>query len=82
MDDEKVVAHTARVEAEIACGRAACRHHGTRSAHRQHPYREPLWAQLITAYYLPTANQMLSTPTPAENEARRRPGHRPGPETT
>lgn len=50
--EEKIVAHTARAEAEIACGRpfAVISELETRVA--EHPYREPLWAQLITAYYL------------------------------
>ena len=50
--EDKVVAHTARAEAEIACNRG----HGVigelESLIVDYPYREPLWAQLITAYYL------------------------------
>ncbi|MET0452601.1 MAG: BTAD domain-containing putative transcriptional regulator, partial [Mycobacterium sp.] len=50
--EDKVVAHTARAEAEIACNRG----HGVigelESLLTEHPYREPLWTQLITAYYL------------------------------
>jgi hypothetical protein len=47
-----VLAHTARAEAEIACGRAAAVIGELESLIEEHPYREPLWAQLISAYYL------------------------------
>jgi DNA-binding SARP family transcriptional activator len=50
--EDKVVAHTARAEAEIACGRAYAVIGELESLTIEHPYREPLWAQLITAYYL------------------------------
>jgi DNA-binding SARP family transcriptional activator len=50
--EEKVAAHTARAEAEIACGRAAMVIGELEALTAEHPYREPLWAQLITAYYL------------------------------
>ncbi|BBY31452.1 BTAD domain-containing putative transcriptional regulator [Mycolicibacterium sediminis] len=50
--EDKVVVHTARAEAEIACNRG----HGVigdlESLVAEHPYREPLWAKLIAAYYL------------------------------
>jgi DNA-binding SARP family transcriptional activator len=50
--EDKVVAHTAYAEAEIACNRG----HGVigelESLLVDYPYREPLWTQLITAYYL------------------------------
>src|ERR1700757_921301 len=52
LDDEKVVAHTAYAEAEIACGHAYAVIKELEALAAQHPYREPLWAQLITAYYL------------------------------
>src|SRR5262249_20233804 len=52
LDDEKVVAHTVYVEAEIACGRAYAVIKELEALTTQHSYREPLWAQLITAYYL------------------------------
>ena len=52
LDDEKVVAHTARAEAEIACGRAYAVIAELEPLTAMHAYREPLWAQLITAYYL------------------------------
>ncbi|MDX1887379.1 BTAD domain-containing putative transcriptional regulator [Mycolicibacterium sp. 120270] len=50
--EDKILAHTARVEAEIACGRAYAVIGELESLTAEHPYREPLWAQLITAYYV------------------------------
>jgi DNA-binding SARP family transcriptional activator len=50
--EEKVAAHTARAEAEIACGRAGAVIGELEVLTAEHPYREPLWAQLITAYYV------------------------------
>jgi SARP family transcriptional regulator, regulator of embCAB operon len=50
--EDKVVAHTVRAEAEIACGRAHSVISELEALVVEHPYREPLWAQLITAYYL------------------------------
>lgn len=50
--EEKVLAHTARAEAEIACGRGNAVIGELESLIEEHPYREPLWAQLISAYYL------------------------------
>jgi SARP family transcriptional regulator, regulator of embCAB operon len=51
-DEEKVVAHTAHVEAQIACGRPEAVIMELETLIAEHAYREPLWAQLITAYYL------------------------------
>lgn len=51
LTEDKVVTHTARAEAEIACGRGYAIIGELESLTTQHPYREPLWAQLITAYY-------------------------------
>jgi DNA-binding SARP family transcriptional activator len=51
-DEEKVVAHTAHVEAQIACGRPDAVIMELETLIAEHAYREPLWAQLITAYYL------------------------------
>lgn len=51
-DEEKVLAHTAHVEAEIACGRPNAVITELEALIAEHAYREPLWAQLITAYYL------------------------------
>ena len=50
--EDKLLAHTARAEAEIACGRAHAVIGELEVLTGQHPYREPLWAQLITAYYV------------------------------
>lgn len=50
--EDKVVAHTVRAEAEIACGRAYSVISELEALVVELPYREPLWAQLITAYYL------------------------------
>jgi DNA-binding SARP family transcriptional activator len=50
--EDKVLAHTARAEAEIACGRAYAVIGELEALTGEHPYREPLWAQLITAYYV------------------------------
>ncbi|SRX92335.1 putative transcriptional regulatory protein EmbR [Mycobacterium tuberculosis H37Rv] [Mycobacterium shimoidei] len=50
--EDKVLAHTARAEAEIACGRGYAVIGELEALIAEHPYREPLWAQLITAYYL------------------------------
>ena len=50
--EDKLWVHTARAEAEIACGRAYAVIGELEALTAQHPYREPLWAQLITAYYV------------------------------
>lgn len=50
--EEKILVHTALAEAEIACGRASGVISELEVLIAEHPYREPLWAQLITAYYL------------------------------
>jgi DNA-binding SARP family transcriptional activator len=50
--EERVAAHTAHAEAEIACGRAGAVIAELEALTAEHPYREPLWAQLITAYYV------------------------------
>lgn len=50
--EDKIVVHTAKAEAEIACGRASGVITELEALTVEHPYREPLWAQLITAYYL------------------------------
>ena len=44
--------HVLRAEAEIACGRADSVISELEDLVGEHPYREPVWAQLITAYYL------------------------------
>ncbi|MGB9303231.1 MAG: BTAD domain-containing putative transcriptional regulator [Mycobacterium sp.] len=50
--EEKISAHTAKAEAEIACGRASAVITELEALTLEHPYREQLWGQLITAYYL------------------------------
>lgn len=50
--EERMLAHTARAEAEIACGRAYTVIGELEELAAEHPYHEPLWAQLITAYYV------------------------------
>jgi SARP family transcriptional regulator, regulator of embCAB operon len=52
LDEEKVVTHIAHAEAEIACGRPHTVIAELETLTETHGYREPLWAQLITAYYL------------------------------
>lgn len=50
--EDKVVAHVVRAEAEIACGRGDSVLSELEDLVVEHPYREPLWTQLITAYYV------------------------------
>jgi DNA-binding SARP family transcriptional activator len=50
--EDKMMAHVLRAEAEIACGRAGSVIGELEELVSADPYREPLWAQLITAYYL------------------------------
>ncbi|MET0474334.1 MAG: BTAD domain-containing putative transcriptional regulator [Mycobacterium sp.] len=50
--EDKVVAYTARAEAEIACNRGYSVIGELETLVGEYPYREPLWTQLITAYYL------------------------------
>lgn len=52
LTDDKILAHTARAEAEIVCGRPYAVIGELEMLTVEHPYHEPLWAQLITAYYL------------------------------
>jgi SARP family transcriptional regulator, regulator of embCAB operon len=52
LTEDKVVAHTAHAEAEIACNRGHAVIGTLESLVTEHPYREPLWTQLITAYYV------------------------------
>ncbi|WP_067966664.1 BTAD domain-containing putative transcriptional regulator [Mycolicibacter icosiumassiliensis] len=49
--EDKVVTQVARAEADIACGRAHAIIGELEALSAEHPYRERLWAQLITAYY-------------------------------
>jgi DNA-binding SARP family transcriptional activator len=48
----RVAVQTAHAEAEIACGRADAIIPRLELLSAEHPYRERLWAQLITAYYV------------------------------
>jgi DNA-binding SARP family transcriptional activator len=50
--EDKVDVHTAWAEAEIACGRGNAVIGELEGVTTEHPYREPLWAQLIIAYYI------------------------------
>ncbi|MGU3497569.1 BTAD domain-containing putative transcriptional regulator [Mycobacterium sp. C31M] len=50
--EDKVVVHTAHAEAEIACNRGYAVIGSLEALVTEHPYREPLWTQLITAYYI------------------------------
>jgi DNA-binding SARP family transcriptional activator len=50
--EDRVNVHTARAESEIACGRGNTVIAELESLTAEHPYREPLWTQLITAYYI------------------------------
>jgi DNA-binding SARP family transcriptional activator len=52
LEEEKVLTHIAHAEAEIACGRPYAVIGELEALTAAHGYREPLWAQLITAYYL------------------------------
>ncbi len=52
LTEDKLVALTVRAESEIACGRTHSIISELEALAAEHPYREPLWAQLITAYYL------------------------------
>jgi SARP family transcriptional regulator, regulator of embCAB operon len=52
LGEDKILAHTARAEAEIACGRGYAVIGELEALTVEHPYHEPLWGQLITAYYL------------------------------
>ena len=52
LSEVRVAVHTALAEAEIACGRADGMIPRLEVLTAEHPYRERLWAQLITAYYV------------------------------
>jgi DNA-binding SARP family transcriptional activator len=52
LSEVKVAVHTALAEAEIACGRGDGIIPRLEVLTAEHPYRERLWAQLITAYYI------------------------------
>jgi DNA-binding SARP family transcriptional activator len=50
--EDKIAVHAARAQAEIACGRSEAIIGDLEALVAEHRYREPLWAQLMTAYYL------------------------------
>ncbi|MEV0356467.1 BTAD domain-containing putative transcriptional regulator [Nocardia sp. NPDC050697] len=52
MEEERLLATSARFDAEIACGRASSVIGELVAVTNEHPLREPLWGQLITALYL------------------------------
>jgi DNA-binding SARP family transcriptional activator len=49
---DKLLVNTAKAEADIACGRALAVITELEALVAEHPDCEPLWAQLITAYYI------------------------------
>src|SRR5271169_4385120 len=52
LSEVRVAVQTALAEAEIACGRGDAMIPRLEVLTAEHPYRERLWAQLITAYYV------------------------------
>lgn len=50
--EDRLAAHTARIEAAIACGRAHTVIAELEALTAENRYHEPLWTQLVTAYYL------------------------------
>jgi DNA-binding SARP family transcriptional activator len=52
LSEDKLMTQIARAEAEIACGRPLSVLNELKELTDDHPYREPLWAQLITAHYV------------------------------
>lgn len=52
LEEDHMLVHVSRAEAEIACGRGSIIIGELEALAAQHPYHEPLWAQLITAYYV------------------------------
>lgn len=52
LTEDHMLVHITRAEAEIACGRADAIVGELEALAAKYPYREPLWAKLITAYYV------------------------------
>src|SRR6185369_13652418 len=50
--EDRVIVQSARAEAEIACGRPHAVIAELETLTTEHPYREPVWIQLMTAYYM------------------------------
>lgn len=51
VDEERMGTLSARIDADLACGRDASVIAELRTLTANHPLREPFWVQLITAYY-------------------------------
>ncbi|MGB7358931.1 MAG: BTAD domain-containing putative transcriptional regulator [Mycobacterium sp.] len=52
LTEDRVIARTVHAEAEIGCGRANSVIGDLEALGAEYPYRESVWAQLITAYYV------------------------------
>lgn len=52
LGEDRVLAQIISAEAEIACDRGATVISELEALTDEHPYREPVWVQLITAYYV------------------------------
>lgn len=52
LQEDRLIVHTCYVEAEIACGRAHSVIAELEALTAENPYYEPVWAQLMSAYYL------------------------------
>ncbi|WP_422746219.1 BTAD domain-containing putative transcriptional regulator [Mycobacterium sp. WMMD1722] len=52
LSEDRLAAITSRAEAELVCGRGAALISELEKLTAEHPYREPLWTQLISAYYV------------------------------
>ena len=50
--EDRLTTQIGHAEAEIACGRSRSIVNTLEALTAEHPYHEPLWAQLVTAYYL------------------------------
>lgn len=50
--EDRLAAITSRAEAELVCGRGAALIGELEKLTAEHPYREPLWTQLISAHYV------------------------------
>ncbi|MEV0298343.1 BTAD domain-containing putative transcriptional regulator [Nocardia sp. NPDC050710] len=52
MEEERLTTVSERISADLLCGKASDVVGELRTLTGEHPYREPLWGQLITALYL------------------------------
>lgn len=81
--EDKIIAHTALAEAEIACGRADSVISELEELILEHPYHEALWRQLIAAYYCLGTSIRCPGRLPAiKDQPGRRPRRRPGTQGT